>query len=507
MAGTPLSFLRRAPIIVAQPFPPPSSPCVGSPPLTEPIADVPECTPPSPAALPVSASGGSPAPSPTAVGLTSSSAKRKASSLPQKWRQQHLPFARSTDKAPVEEPDDVAGDDDDEDHEPTDQESSKDPQAAFAKAHRRFKSSWESLFPWLVLDRADDGFPLLRCSTCLEHGVSGADTKYGFNELVEAASKYLREEQLKNIANSPYLGIAIDESTDRVRGKHLIVYVTYIKDGYVRTEFLTLLTVQKCDAASLTEVLETYMRSVGINMEKIVGISTDGASVMFREVTVEGVDKEDAPTVHTFTLSEEPWEGQKGKGDYPTCVKLCREYAAEAKARLEHRLDDLQDLNGAKLFRPLVYPEDWASLMKKAREWLALLDKLFHFKLHGVNFKTCVSELHLFLHTMNTNHANLGFHKSMKLMLDSTDYEGAYPNIVRLWQAVAVLPLSTVECERGFSRQNRIKSWTRSCLGDGKLEDLMTVALVQCDMEWLKMVEIFRTIKDRRPATQFDMTD
>ncbi|CAI7919994.1 unnamed protein product, partial [Closterium sp. NIES-53] len=245
-------------------------------------------------------------------------------------------------------------------------------------------TSWESLFPWLILTRDDVGFPILRCSTCLEHGAEGAkmaygkggsggrdmqkgsirthqrftahhdahaemkskesrklrqtllsqfegldrstlhiitalkttvyickseapitsyvgtikfidelgvsnlplDSKgnyfseYGFRELLDAAAKYTRQEQLNQIEASPYISIQLDESTDKARGKHMIVYVHFMKEGASVCEFLTLLTVDKCDTASLVDVLLTHLDAVGIDLSKIVGISTDGARVM-----------------------------------------------------------------------------------------------------------------------------------------------------------------------------------------------------------------------------------
>ncbi|CAI5496165.1 unnamed protein product [Closterium sp. Naga37s-1] len=241
-----------------------------------------------------------------------------------------------------------------------------------------------SLFPWLILTRDDVGFPILKCSTCFEHGVEGANTaygkggsggrdmqkesirthqrstvhldahavkkskesrklrqallsefegldrgtlhiitalktavytckseapitsyvgfikfmaelgvpnlpldskgsyflEYGFGELLDAAAKYLRQEQLKQIEASPYIRKQLDESIDKVRGKDLIVYVSYMKDGASVCEFLTLLTMEKCDAASLIDVLLTLLDAVGIDLSKIVEISTDGARVM-----------------------------------------------------------------------------------------------------------------------------------------------------------------------------------------------------------------------------------
>ncbi|CAI7742771.1 unnamed protein product [Closterium sp. NIES-53] len=60
----------------------------------------------------------------------------------------------------------------------------------------------------------------------------------------------------------------------------MIVYVHFMKEGASVCEFLTLLTVDKCDAASLVDVLLTHLDAVGIDLSKIVGISTDGARVM-----------------------------------------------------------------------------------------------------------------------------------------------------------------------------------------------------------------------------------
>ncbi|GJP44534.1 hypothetical protein CLOM_g3922 [Closterium sp. NIES-68] len=72
----------------------------------------------------------------------------------------------------------------------------------------------------------------------------------------------------------------------------------------------------------------------------------------------------------------------------------------------------------------------------------------------GVHWGKARKELTSFTTIMSTHHDDLDFHAALKHMLSSDDWKMAYPNIVLVWIAVAVLPLSTVECERGFSRQN-----------------------------------------------------
>ncbi|CAI7864641.1 unnamed protein product [Closterium sp. NIES-54] len=93
-------------------------------------------------------------------------------------------------------------------------------------------------------------------------------------------STYLTRVQMDHVLASPFLGIQCNESTDRTRGKHMIVYLTFFKNRQIACEFFTLLTVERCDAGSLFEVLLNHLRSAAVDVSKIVGISTDGASVM-----------------------------------------------------------------------------------------------------------------------------------------------------------------------------------------------------------------------------------
>ncbi|CAI7787252.1 unnamed protein product [Closterium sp. NIES-54] len=134
----------------------------------------------------------------------------------------------------------------------------------------------EDVFPI----RADTGSPALTKAQLREQMFLEASIMYGFQQMVHCLSTYLTNAQMDHINSSPFMGLQCDESTDRTRGKHMIVYMTFIKDRRVVTEFFTLLTVEKCDAASLFEVLMNHLRSAGVDVSKLVGISTDGASVM-----------------------------------------------------------------------------------------------------------------------------------------------------------------------------------------------------------------------------------
>ncbi|CAI7753253.1 unnamed protein product [Closterium sp. NIES-53] len=103
---------------------------------------------------------------------------------------------------------------------------------------------------------------------------------YGFKESLRATSAYLQETQRLHLLESPWMSLSLDKSTDRIHSKHLIIYVTYLKNRAVVNDFLTLITVDRTDAASLSFAVVHYLTGIGVDLQKVTGIATDGASVM-----------------------------------------------------------------------------------------------------------------------------------------------------------------------------------------------------------------------------------
>ncbi|CAI7928071.1 unnamed protein product [Closterium sp. NIES-54] len=130
---------------------------------------------------------------------------------------------------------------------------------------------WVKLVRYLA-EKGVKGFP--------KKGYGTYYTTYGFRELTQATATWLQTTQLEHVLTSPFIGISLDESTDRCSGKHMILYVTFIRDSKVATKFMTLITVDKGDAATLVGLLVSHLQAVGIDLRWISGISTDGANVM-----------------------------------------------------------------------------------------------------------------------------------------------------------------------------------------------------------------------------------
>ena len=71
---------------------------------------------------------------------------------------------------------------------------------------------------------------------------------------------------------------------------------------------------------------------------------------------------------------------------------------------------------------------------------------------------------------------------------------------MKLWQAVLTIPASTVDCERGFSKQNIIKDIRKSRLGLDTLDALMRISLNGPQLsivDWNAVYEIWRDTKSR----------
>jgi hypothetical protein len=67
-----------------------------------------------------------------------------------------------------------------------------------------------------------------------------------------------------------------------------------------------------------------------------------------------------------------------------------------------------------------------------------------------------------------------------------------YPNIMKLLTIALTLPVSTVDCERGFSRHNLIKTRLRSCLLTKNVSTLMKIAIDTTDIQHLNNFDFNR---------------
>jgi hypothetical protein len=104
-------------------------------------------------------------------------------------------------------------------------------------------------------------------------------TDVAAREMVGIISKTIGTSTFDEIRNN-YFTLTIDESTDVSSCKNLVMMVRYAKDGIISTKFLNLLMVKDGTAVVITEAIKEYFSKYDISFSKLIGFSSDGASVM-----------------------------------------------------------------------------------------------------------------------------------------------------------------------------------------------------------------------------------
>ena len=129
----------------------------------------------------------------------------------------------------------------------------------------------------------------------------GANATYSstviFNELMECLSG-VSEQQLKTeLHQSAFIGIGIDESTDRATEKHLAVIARYVsRDAVCKTVFMDCVSVPDGKALTVVNAIKTVITKFGVDISKVVGLGSDGASAMASELNgVNGLLMQENP--------------------------------------------------------------------------------------------------------------------------------------------------------------------------------------------------------------------
>ena len=196
------------------------------------------------------------------------------------------------------------------------------------------------------------------------------------------------------------------------------------------------------------------------------------------------------------------------EGTQESCQQLTEGYIESLIDSLNERFPDLHLFNAAKLFSPCYYPEERRSRERNSDRWLL---KLFQHLQHTMpnddgfmplfDINACKRELHPFVDSLNLACEGFSMKEAWKVFRNTEQWHKTYPYMMKLWQAVITIPTSTVDCERGFSKQNIIKDIRKSKLGLDTLDALMRISLngpELSNVDWNEVYEIWTDTKTRR---------
>ena len=74
---------------------------------------------------------------------------------------------------------------------------------------------------------------------------------------------------MADLRKSPYIGVGLDESTDRASEKHVVFVVRYLAKETVKTTYLQIQLVHDGKAATIYEALKTVLAEYKIPITKV----------------------------------------------------------------------------------------------------------------------------------------------------------------------------------------------------------------------------------------------
>ncbi|CAI5974425.1 unnamed protein product [Closterium sp. NIES-65] len=196
----------------------------------------------------------------------------------------------------------------------------------------RFETEWQGKFKWLRLIRMPNGEAKLKCDICVQHGDPAAHTSYGIDVTL--------------------VSHLVDQTRMRIKNRHL----NFEPDHHFGSG----------EKMTLNDFIQRHQK-----MDR-------------REVKAEGVDSDGNPVEFSYTLHENPIEGQETDGDVTACFELSLKFVRAVDKELEWRMKDLEELEGCKLFWSASYVPDDAKHVENFKKWLAQLHKLYRKKLQGM---------------------------------------------------------------------------------------------------------------------------
>ncbi|KAL0860066.1 hypothetical protein ABMA27_010381 [Loxostege sticticalis] len=123
------------------------------------------------------------------------------------------------------------------------------------------------------------------CSKCFKDSKATDGLKLHRTKCTEimknVLTSHFRQELLDDIGNQKF-SILLDESTDVSVSKHLGLVIRYYssKQEKIVSSFLELVSIERADAKGIVEGLVACLENYKLNINQMIGIGTDNASVM-----------------------------------------------------------------------------------------------------------------------------------------------------------------------------------------------------------------------------------
>jgi len=307
------------------------------------------------------------------------------------------------------------------------------------------------------------------------------------------------------ITNMPALiCLLISDSKSNAKAKGLLKTVASYKFMHV-THFLADVMNQ---LAHLSRVFQT----------RNLNFSVVNASVQACIDAVNSYTTSDGPTLRKFKklvpASPEMHNGQEcfiyhehmildSNKQRSDAVSACEQFVGVLVDNLEARFLESgdQDILSAlfTIFNPKSYPINQQELASYGMDAIDLLEE--HFGVVLPKTVMCSSEFDTFKRLVVSNFRLVADSVQELCKLTMLSHAESFPGMATLASVALTVPVHSVDCERGFSRQNLVKTKLRNCLNETTLHRLLLISIEGpplLDFDFPLAMKKWSTAKSRR---------
>lgn len=229
-----------------------------------------------------------------------------------------------------------------------------------------------------------------------------------------------------------------------------------------QSQNLNFATVNESVTACI-ESIQSYLKTPGPNMRKFYKIVPAAPEIH---------DGKGCFMFHEHMLVDNEKQRSEAKS-------ACQQFVTNIVKNLEARFLDKADQGVLAalftVFNPTCYPSNQEDLDVYGHDEIDMLEQ--HFECIMPKEAMCANEFDNFKRLVVSNFSKVTHSVAELCKLVITSHSETYPGMAALAAIALTIPVSSVDCERGFSRQNLIKTKLRNCLKDNTLHRLILLSV------------------------------
>ncbi|MCO5572982.1 hypothetical protein L7F22_026744 [Adiantum nelumboides] len=145
-------------------------------------------------------------------------------------------------------------------------------------------------------------------------------------------------------------------------------------------------------------------------------------------------------------------EGSTRGSSFEDCMRLGKELVEKIMGNLSARFqEDMHVFNACKLFSPKHYPSEELEMDASSKAWLKTI--LTQYETLVDDVEKCMGEMDVFTMVLASNFKCKGFRDAWNVCKDDVTMRDSFPNMMRLWEILSIIPVNTAVAERVFSLQ------------------------------------------------------